>query len=358
MNPDDRDADLLRQALRRSAETVEIRGDGLERIRARTRRPRLVWWQRPAALAAAAAVLVVAGGVGGALVLDRPPAPRGDSVATGGDAGPTVAEAPTGEPSTSPTLLPTPLPTRSAAPTSTPPTVAAPPAQGGASAVPVYYAGDTARGPLLFREFHRVGDSGDRVRKALEEMFAGAATDPDYFSLWPEGIEVRSVKRSGDLATLDLSADVRGGPLGSEAGTTGWQQLVYTVTAADPQIKRVRVLAEGSAREMPGVLSRAPQSETLAPVWIIDPADGARVGRTFTMSGDASVVEATVYWEVTSGVRDVRKGYATATVGGPGRGTWSVRLTLPAGTYTLRAYEVSGEDGAETSSDTKTVTVR
>jgi hypothetical protein len=136
------------------------------------------------------------------------------------------------------------------------------------------------------------------------------------------------------------------------------QQVVHTVTAADPNLARVRVVAPG----LPAALTaaphpRAPQLDVLAPVWLLDPADGARTGGKVVLSGTASVDEASVAIEVRKGAAVAARATATASVGAPERGEWTATLTLPAGTYTIAAYEVSAKDGSRQFVDTKRVTV-
>jgi hypothetical protein len=140
------------------------------------------------------------------------------------------------------------------------------------------------------------------------------------------------------------------------------QQLVHTVTAADPSVRAVRLLVEGrpvetlwGAVDTSGPLTRGPAAEVLGPVWL-DVADGAVVSGRF--GGTASVFEATVSWQVRQGSRVVQEGFSTAAEGAPGRGAWSGELDVPAGSYELWAFESSAEDGSVTWLDTKQITVR
>lgn len=84
---------------------------------------------------------------------------------------------------------------------------------------------------------------------------------------------------------------------------------------------------------------------------------GATVGQAVTISGTESVFEGTVSWEVSSGTTVVRRGFVTG-VGAPGRGPWSARVQLGPGSYVVRAFESSAEDGSVTFPDTKAFTVR
>lgn len=266
--------------------------------------------------------------------------------------------------------LPAPTATASASPGASPdsePSIA-PAAAGttaaGTTARAVYWLGatDEPRGPRLYREFVRRPATADAVRDAVEVMLSTEPRDPDYTSLWADGTQVRSVERDGTTAVVDLSAEAtrNGGGSGFEAATV--QQLVHTVTAADPSVKAVRLLVEGEpvetlwgSTDTSKPLTRAPAVETLAPVWI-DVPDGGTLDRTF--GGTASVFEATVSWQLRQGDKVVQDGFSTASVGGPERGDWTATADVPPGDYVLWAYESSAKDGSVTWLDTKRVTVR
>ena len=252
------------------------------------------------------------------------------------------------------------VPTPAAVPTPAEPTTSAPasaapsPTRSGPT-VPVYVLGDTEAGPRLYREFRAVGGGGaDPVRAAVAGL-AETPGDPDYRTPW-SGVRAISTSRAGTDVTVTFPAAPR---LGSPAeATVAVQQVVHTVTAADPRTKRVRVVAPG----LPPALTRAPlaraaQLDVLAPIWLLSPSDGGRSGRKLVLQGTASVFEATVSVEVRRGA-DVAAGTtATASVGAPGRGAWTATVTLPPGDYVVAAYEVSAKDGSRLSVDTKRVTV-
>ena len=253
------------------------------------------------------------------------------------------------EPSTSaPSVSPTtsPMPSATDTPARTP------------VRVPVYWAADTSRGPLLYREFldaeAPAGDAGPAVA-ALEVLLGGRPLDPDYESLWPRSVRVVSVTVDGSTAAVDLT-----GPVTQQVRTAGSpdvQQLVHTVTAALDGVRTVTLTLDGTEL-VPGPLARSPQVDVLAPVWVIDPQQGDSVGRPLRISGAATVFEATVSWEVLRNGGVVRSGFSTATIGAPGRGTWSaVVRRLPPGTYDVVAWETSMKDGSRQYVDDKTVTL-
>lgn len=313
-----------------------------------------------------------AGSLAAALVLALPACNSGAGTA-GGDRPP-----PSGPASVDPTASATADPGASGEPGSTPP---APSAAPGRTTAAIYYLTDTRNGIRLQREFRQVPRSDAPVRAALDYMFREPALDRDYTSLWPRTTRVRGIARSGTTATVDLSRDALDGKGGAEATSMSVQQLVHTVTAADRTVSGVRILVEG--REVTDLwgheslagrtVRRQSHIEVLAFVSIDNPNEGNEVGRTFTLSGTATVFEANVSWRVTRGCpADVTcvgdkptyaSGFVTASEGAPGRGSWSVKVTVPeevletSGYVEITAFEESAEDGSETNSDTKVVRV-
>jgi hypothetical protein len=235
--------------------------------------------------------------------------------------------------------------------------------------VAVYYLTDDAdQGPVLTREFRRLPKTTGVVRAAVDAMLHLEPLDPDYTSVWPTAATVRGVSISGDTATVDLSADATL-RTGSGFESASVQQLVWTVTAAAPKITRVRLLVGGKPMESghsdwSAPQRREPAHEVLAPVQISSPNHGSSVERSLTISGEATVFEATVSWSVVDleTKKVYAKGFETATEGGPGRGTWKVTTTLPAAAagrhVQVRAWESSAKDGSVTNLDTKDVQVR
>ncbi|WP_432504287.1 Gmad2 immunoglobulin-like domain-containing protein [Kineococcus arenarius] len=237
--------------------------------------------------------------------------------------------------------------------------------------VPAYYAGRTGmEGGLevaLYREFHDVPSAGDPVTTALREALQ-PPRDPDYSVPWPEGTQVLGVERVQDLVTVDLSAEAATAPPGADEdlAQAAVQQVVHTVTAADPSVAGVQLLIDGSrVPDLWGLgahageaLARAQASEVLGPVWVLEPVQGAEVTSPVTLSGEATVFEATVGWDVTDASGAVvAEGFATATEGAPGRGTWSAQVDLEPGEHVVRAFSVSARDGSVVAVDSKAVTV-
>ena len=120
---------------------------------------------------------------------------------------------------------------------------------------------------------------GGKIATAVDQMF-GPAVDPDYSSSWPETTKVLSVSKSGDTATVDLSAFPS---TGADAETKAVQQLVYTVTATDNSVKKVRLLVNGKApqsghSDWSQPVARAPMLDVQGLIWILAPTEGSTVG--------------------------------------------------------------------------------
>jgi immunoglobulin-like protein involved in spore germination len=96
----------------------------------------------------------------------------------------------------------------------------------------------------------------------------------------------------------------------------------------------------------------------LAPIVVEAPAAGAEVPLAFTVSGTASVFEATLVVELRRDGQVVQHRTVTASEGAPGRGTFSVRLHAPsAGPATVAAYSPSAADGSRQHEQDVPVTV-
>jgi hypothetical protein len=264
---------------------------------------------------------------------------------------------------------PSPAAVRTAAPPSpsavsspsTEPSAPPSPRAAGTAARAIYYLRDSGRGPRLYREFHPRPATTGVLRDAVTAMLTERPYDKDYTSLWEPSTRVLGVRLDGSTAVVDVSGDTAESAHGAAAEEATLQQLVWTVTAADPKVKAVRLIVDGTPitslwghSDASGPMTRRSAAEVLGPVWLTAPGTlkrGARFG------GEATVFEATVSWEFRQGDRVVKSGHTNATTGAPGRGTWSAVADVPPGSYVLRAYESSAEDGRPLHIDDKPVTV-
>lgn len=335
-DPQDPLAARLRDALSSEAAMVQPSDDGLQHIRDGIGRADRPWWQHPAALAVAAAVVLGAAAGGLAVALG------GDD---DGDRGTIVAGSSTSAPESS-----------SAGPSESP-------TPGSSTPVPVegdvyvYYVMDDGQSPRLYREV-RPNPGSDPVTAALSTLLAEPAIDPDYSSPWPAGTELLGATKSGDTYTVDLSAFPR---LGAEAETAAVQQLVYTATANDKSVKKVRLLVNGKSPasghgDWSQPVPRAPMVDVQGLIWLLTPTEGATVSSPVQISGYGTAFEATISWEVYQGDRKVTEGFAQGGANGE-FGEFTATVDLGPGTYELRAFESSPEDGSPLHLDSKTFTV-
>ena len=259
---------------------------------------------------------------------------------------------------------------RPAPPASTPPSPSptAPPTSSAAErALPVYYVVETAAGPRLAREFHRVAGD-DAGSDAIREMLAApTGIDPDYRTPWPPGTALRSPVRAADgVITVDLTGVTPGAQVGSAGAVAAVQQLVYTVQGALQSTDPVEILLDGQAGgELFGAVSiaepvaRADQYATRSLVQIDVPAHGAVVGAPVEVRGEAAVFEATLLWDVLRDGEVLRSG-VTSTAEGQRFAPFSFTLDLPPGDYVVRIAEddPSGGEGRPVLTDDKAITVR
>lgn len=235
--------------------------------------------------------------------------------------------------------------------------------------VPVYFIGDTSRGPRLYREYRTFeATEEDRGTEAVS-LAMDPAVDPDYRSGWPDGVKPRSVTSDGNVITVDLTA---AGPvwerpeeLSSEEASMAVQQLVYTAQGAmqDGRLP-VQFLLEGQRTD---TLFNIPVSEpvmhgalsdVLAQLWIESPGEGEAVTSPFTVSGEAEAFEATVQWELRQNGDQVDSGFTTAALCCT-TAPYSFEVEAPPGEYTIVVHDTNPSDGEGFAPwrDTKTVTV-
>ncbi len=237
----------------------------------------------------------------------------------------------------------------------------------GERALPVYYVAETADGPRLQREFHRLA-TDDPASAAVRELFESpTGIDPDYRTLWPEGTSLRAPVTTGaGMITVDLAGLAPGAQVGSAGAEMTVQQLVYTVQAALQSVDPVRILVDGEpVDELFGAVSTAAPVEradvyaTRSLVQIDAPADGATVRGPVEVTGEAAVFEATLLWEVESGGEVVDSGF-TSTAEGQVFAPFAFTLDLAPGEYVVRIMEddPSGGEGRPVLVDDKTITVR
>jgi Immunoglobulin-like domain of bacterial spore germination len=115
-------------------------------------------------------------------------------------------------------------------------------------------------------------------------------------------------------------------------------EVVYTLTRL-PTVRRVDIAGRRALR-------RADVVAYVPPILVESPADGQQVSATFTVSGTASVFEATLVIELRRDGKPVERRTVTATEGAPSRGGFATifRGTSP-GPATVVAFAPSAADG-------------
>lgn len=340
----DHDDERIRRLLDEAVSDVEPR-EALDAIHARTKVSSMQS-KRSWLLGAGAAVVATAATVVAVTVLSDSPTGNGDDAAPATSASPKPDKSPTGTESS-----PSPTP------------------EAGQQAVPVYYVGDTTRGPRLYREFHRLATS-DPLTSALKEAVSTTPDDPDYRTSWPAGTTVDEASFNGDVITVSLqgSDGLRQRPAGmsGDEARMAVEQLIYTAQAALQQGRPgVQLLIDGERTDMvlgqpsSEPLAQGDAIDVLAQVWVTEPGESAEVSTPFKVSGLAAAFEATVLWELREGDKVVADGFTTAEeccTMAPY--TFTVKNVSP-GDYTLVVTDndPSGGEGLGVWEDTKQVTV-
>ena len=170
----------------------------------------------------------------------------------------------------------------------------------------------------------------------------------------PEDTEVNSVFVLDRTATVDLSREFESGG-GSASMQARVAQVVYTLTQWQ-FIRRVSFELDGEPVEAIGGegvparnVLRRDLTNVLPPIFLDPPLRWA--ASPLGVSGSASVFEGTVSLRLEANGRTIAEGFATASEGGPGRGTFSTMLEFDVEeptNATLVAFERSAEDGSET----------
>jgi hypothetical protein len=234
-------------------------------------------------------------------------------------------------------------------------------------AVPLYFVGDTPQGPRLFREFQQV-EADNPVDEALAILAAGAANDPDYGSLLPDGTPTLVQGDNSQAIGVNVPVEWADRPDGmsSKEANLAIQQIVYTVQGALQSRVPVEFFSDGLTPVLgfdKSEFKAAAQNDVLALVNVTQPEQDSQPGATFTASGVANSFEATVPWEIRDqDGKKVLDGFTTGDGWGDHLYPWQAQVdasSLPAGTYTFVAMtdDPSDGEGGGPTEDTKTFTL-
>lgn len=235
-----------------------------------------------------------------------------------------------------------------------------------AHAVPLYFVGDTGRGPRLFREF-QVDTGLAGVAEALELLSKGPE-DPDNRTLWPAGSFAGGEVRGDviDVVIADAALHDRPASMSKREAALAIQQVIYTVQAVVGERFAVQFrLGDNPVNEVLGqftaeALSNDPPLDVLSLMSVTSPSEDAVVSGSFVAEGVNNGYEATMNWRIEdAGGDSVLEGYATA------EGWMGTRLfpwqtdpidvsALPPGRYTFVAVNPDPSDGEGLPPDTDT----
>jgi hypothetical protein len=226
-------------------------------------------------------------------------------------------------------------------------------------AMPLYQVvtGTSVQPWLLTRTFVSTPDPGDRTARVQAAVTAvltgGSGNASGVYGLqkpWARGTTATVTATDTQLGIVLSQPGVAG--LTADQQRVAVQSLVWTATAAAQLNVGVRVEVTGGqavfATKPAGTYVRPTTSYTdLVPIWVDSPLPGASVSSPVTVTGQACVFEAQFQWQLLKGTAVVDSGNTAATSGCPTQGSYSISLgARPAGTYTLRLYDLSMKDGS------------
>jgi len=231
----------------------------------------------------------------------------------------------------------------------------------GADSSRIYFVTDTPRGFKLVSELREVKDT----EQAIKDLLTGKTQplDADYQNLWTES-DLNSIKIIEDLAVVDLSLGSLN--VGAEGEQRAIDQIVWTITEINPDIKKVEFLVNSNSVETfaghvdtLAQFSRQPDYEVLNPLQISSVNENGSTENPVIISGEACTFEANVVWTLLKADQPIMNNYTTAETACPERSNWSVDLgELEKGEYRFKVEEFSAEDGSLFAQDDKVFTVK
>lgn len=232
--------------------------------------------------------------------------------------------------------------------------------------VAVTYVGPSEDDFRLFTESHGVESAGDPALAAVHEFLTGQPADPDYFTGWPEGLDVSGIDSSNGSIQVDLTGPA-GGLTEPGSASSGQQERAVAVQAllrtAGGRVGDVATLTYNgdiveTALGVDFPVKVAADEQTRAFITIDGILDGQPLDNPVTVQVSGNVFEANVSW-ILSDDNGAKLDEGFVMVGS--YGDWDqadIKLgTLNPGTYTIQALEYSAKDGSPTYVDDKTFTV-
>ena len=242
---------------------------------------------------------------------------------------------------------------------------------------PVYWIGRSNDSIFLYREFRDVSEQDNPVTRALRVMMSEKPLDPDFFTPWQNPKKLASSISGKNIITVDMSADAFNSNVDPGMAERAVQQLVYTATAAAAsaglvdtgQQIQVVVLVDGHTDYIAfnHVRLGSPTARSagmVAPVWIIDPQEGASVeDGAVKISGRSTVPGGKLRWEILRIDGSVETSYlegsVTASAETDQSGVFSVSANLAPGNYEVQVSQLEeGNPAEDLNVDTRGFTVK
>lgn len=227
--------------------------------------------------------------------------------------------------------------------------------------VVVYYSKMTDTENYLVREVHKIKQTSDMPKTAVEELIKGKPVTDGAYKVIPPSTKVLGVKIDNQgVATVDFSAEVLHANVGASGEAMGIASIVNTLTEF-PNIKKVSFVVNGKVDQAMDWwghvgLSEQPFSRDLSVVnepviWVTAPVPGQTISSPVTIEGTARVFEATVSYRLKDASGKIlAEGFTNASEGAPGRGDFKTKVgfkTSGPGKGQLEVFETSMKDGSD-----------
>jgi hypothetical protein len=246
---------------------------------------------------------------------------------------------------------------------------------------PIYWLGTNADNVFLYREYRQAENLGDPITTAVAALTRLQPLDPDYFNPLSPASKVGASITNGSVITLDISSDAFDRRVDAGIAHRAVQQLVYTATAAAANAGlstadnplEVVILVDGhhgheAFGHVPLGEPMSRDSSLAAPVWIIDPAEGATSTGRVEVFGRGVAFESQLSWQIyaLAGPEDTTDGElakdGTVSIDAPAGeiGEFAFSQKLEPGTYRLYVFhqDMSGRTGERQNPDSKVFTIK